>query len=223
MVHKIVTYLSYPKMFRSRNGEGRKRKQEAGQVHRMETDVTALEKRLWDRLGKTPEVAAALALARRVHEGQLRDEGTPYIEHPLRVALILIEEAGVTDPEMVEAALLHDTVEDGPARTAKEIESTLGTRVARLVECLSDEFRRSGLSRDRRKALYLKRIAGAPDDCLLLKLCDRIDNLRSLGRVTNIVKKERMKMETRAYLLPAAAGRPAVFQRLAGLIEEALS
>jgi (p)ppGpp synthase/HD superfamily hydrolase len=189
----------------------------------VDTNDTVLEKRLRDRLGEAPGLAAALALARRVHEGQLRDEGTPYIAHPLRVALILVEEAGVVDLEMVAAALLHDALEDDPSRTAEELESVFGARVARLVVCLTDEFKHSGLPRDQRKPLYLKRIAGASEDCLTLKLCDRIDNVRCLGWTTNVVKKERMKTETRAYLLPALTGRSGTLLRLAGLLEEALT
>ena len=189
----------------------------------MEINDKLLESRLRGHMGETSAVGAALSLARKIHEGQMRDEGTPYIAHPLRVALILVEEAGVMEPELAVAALLHDALEDGPSQSAAGIEAAFGQRVARLVVCLTDEFKRTDLPRERRKQLYLERVAGECDDCLVLKLCDRIDNLRSLCASPVPGKAELIRMETRAYLIPGLAGRrsPAL-ARLARLLEDAL-
>jgi GTP pyrophosphokinase len=58
-------------------------------------------------------VVEAFEFAREAHAGQVRDEGTPYIVHPVRVAATLVHELEVFSPRLVCAALLHDVIEEG--------------------------------------------------------------------------------------------------------------
>lgn len=189
----------------------------------MEFEASTLRRQLLDRTDVDDHlVEKALQRASEAHAGALRDEGTPYECHPMRVALILTEELGIGDPDLVCAALLHDILEDDPSATYEEIRGTFGLKVAQLVLCLTDEFRHSGLARPRRRELYLRRIAGADDECLIVKLCDRLDNLRSLPFSPDREKRSLMAFETREYLLPVLKDRPGVFPRLATLLNEAL-
>jgi (p)ppGpp synthase/HD superfamily hydrolase len=102
------------------------------------------------------------------------DTGKPmrYFEHPRRVALILIDEVGCVDPVLLMAALVHDGVEDTRLITPDRIERHLGPDVARIVTMLS-KVPKEG---------YLERLEKFADwRALLIKACDRLDNLRSLG------------------------------------------
>ncbi len=188
----------------------------------MPPDLSALRARLLAVTGPDELVTRAIEVAARVHDGAFRDEGSPYVHHPLRVALILAEELGVTEPRLVCAALLHDVLEDGRDITYEDLAREFGGEVAGLVRRLTDEFKHTGLPRGERKKLYLQRIAGEDDDCLLVKFCDRLDNLRSLPLSPNREKREAMKLETRLYLMPLLASRRGAFTILERLLEHAL-
>ena len=84
------------------------------------------------------------------------------------------------------AALLHDTLEEDNDRVDEAaIAAQFGPRVAGLVHCLTDGFRSSGFERSERESRYLRRIGREHDDSILVKLCDRLDNLRSLPYTTD--------------------------------------
>lgn len=150
-------------------------------------------------------IRRAYELAEAVHETQMRDEGTPYIRHPLRVALALVDELEVTRPALVCAALLHDVIEDSPDYyahgpvTRADIGREFGEEVAELVWLLS-KFE------DVTLPAYLAAIeeaaaTGAP----LVKLADRLDNLRSLVRSSKVDKIRRYIRTTEIFYLPMAA------------------
>lgn len=105
-------------------------------------------------------------------------EGTPYINHPIGVARILSHEAGVTDVVVLQAALLHDTVEDTDT-TLSEIEERFGPEVRRVVEELTDD---KTLPKAERKRLQVERAAGSSARAKLVKLADKLHNLRDLRR-----------------------------------------
>ena len=72
------------------------------------------------------------------HRNQRRKDGkTPYIIHPISVAMILAEIGGIDDPEILSAALLHDTIEDTDT-SAHELDKEFGSRVRKIVEELTD-------------------------------------------------------------------------------------
>lgn len=120
----------------------------------------------------------ARAFATEAHAGQLRKYGGhPFIVHPLAVAETV---ASVTsDPEIIAAALLHDTVEDTPV-TLADIEAQFGPRVAALVSDLTDISRREDGNRATRRALDRAHTAAASPDAKTIKIADVLDNLRSL-------------------------------------------
>ncbi|KAM4826237.1 guanosine-3',5'-bis(diphosphate) 3'-pyrophosphohydrolase MESH1 [Thomomys bottae] len=126
------------------------------------------------------QLLAAADFAARKHRQQRRKdpEGTPYINHPIGVARILAQEAGVTDVAVLQAALLHDTVEDTDT-TPEELELHFGARVRRLVEEVTDD---KALPQPERKRLQVERAPRGSPGAKLVKLADKLHNLRDLNR-----------------------------------------
>ncbi|KAM4596433.1 guanosine-3',5'-bis(diphosphate) 3'-pyrophosphohydrolase MESH1 [Fundulus diaphanus] len=109
-------------------------------------------------------------------------EGTPYINHPIGVARILSYEGGVTDIEVLQAALLHDTVEDTDT-TPEELEAKFGPTVARIVQEVTDD---KGLPKQERKRLQVEHAPHCSRQAKLVKLADKLYNLRDLNTSTPV-------------------------------------
>src|SRR5216684_2484658 len=99
----------------------------------------------------------ALAFAAHKHRDQRRKdaESSPYINHPIALADVLINEGGVTDVEVLCAALLHDTVED-TATTHEELVNAFGSKIARIVAEVTDD---KSLPKAERKRLQVEHAA----------------------------------------------------------------
>ena len=111
----------------------------------------------------------AVAFAARQHRDQIRgDDGTPYIAHPMRVALIILMEFQCDDPEVTAAAVLHDVLEKTGA-TYDELEKQFGPRVATMVAKLSKDRRLPGEAADK---AYLGQLRAADWKTRLIKLAD---------------------------------------------------
>jgi (p)ppGpp synthase/HD superfamily hydrolase len=144
------------------------------------------------------QVRLAYEVASRAHEGQMRDEGSPYILHPLRVAVSLVDELDIDSPALVCAALLHDVIEDSPV-TREQIAGMFGEEVAEIVWLLT-KFDDVSLPD------YLAAIEAASDEgATIVKLCDRLDNLRFLAHSPKLEKKRRYVRTTEIFYLPMAA------------------
>lgn len=130
----------------------------------------------------TPRFTQALALAARVHEGQPR-KGTPipYITHPVAVAGLVAQYGGDEDQQI--AALLHDVLEDGGPQYASEIQTLFGERVLSMVQGCTDgtpDVNGKKTEWEERKQAYLKHLAIAADDTLLVSACDKLSNARAI-------------------------------------------
>src|ERR1700722_19679753 len=97
-------------------------------------------------LHEADQLKRAFHLASRIHSGQFRDDGTPYIDHPIRVALILLDEVHIHDSDVLCAALLHDAMEDCPTFSLESLEQGFGSRVRHIVATLTKP-QGEGLSR----------------------------------------------------------------------------
>ncbi|HEY7912847.1 MAG TPA: HD domain-containing protein, partial [Blastocatellia bacterium] len=86
--------------------------------------------------GNLAMVRRAYQLAEQSHTGQMRDEGTPYILHPIRVAVSLVDELRIYSPTLVCGALLHDVIEDSPV-TRDDVATGFGDEVAEIVWLLT--------------------------------------------------------------------------------------
>ncbi|MEI6643146.1 MAG: HD domain-containing protein [Novosphingobium sp.] len=124
-------------------------------------------------------VLDAAAFAADKHRRQRRKdaEATPYINHPLSLATILAREGGVDDARVIAAALLHDTVEDTET-TPDELEARFGAEVAGIVAEVTDD---KSLSKAERKQLQVARAAHKSTGAKLVKLADKIANLRDIA------------------------------------------
>lgn len=146
---------------------------------------------------------AAYEMAESVHEFQRRNDGTPYIWHPSRVAKIILDELKIMDPDMICAALLHDVLEDSPTLTPQILEYNFNPYVAYVVETLTKDIKAEGELRDQIDKQYVKKISVASDDCKIIKLADRLDNCRCL--VFNVKRNPiRYVTETCERYLPMA-------------------
>ncbi|CAF0735643.1 unnamed protein product [Adineta steineri] len=126
----------------------------------------------------------ALQFATHKHRFQKRkdSDGTPYINHPIGVAHILSNEAGIKDIDLLIVALLHDTVEDTET-THEELQQEFGTRIADLVAELTDD---KNLPKAERKRLQILNAKQLSSDAIIVRLADKIYNLRDLNRETPI-------------------------------------
>ena len=120
----------------------------------------------------------ALEFAARQHRDQRRKdrEASPYINHPINLVNLLWNTAGVTDPVVVMAALLHDTVED-TATTFAELRQEFGEEVEQLVREVTDD---KSLPKQQRKQLQVEHAAHLSQKAKLVKLADKISNLRDI-------------------------------------------
>uniref|UniRef100_A0A1B0D608 Guanosine-3',5'-bis(diphosphate) 3'-pyrophosphohydrolase MESH1 n=1 Tax=Phlebotomus papatasi TaxID=29031 RepID=A0A1B0D608_PHLPP len=127
------------------------------------------------------------------HKDQRRkdQDGTPYINHPIGVAFILTEEAGIYDVPVLLASILHDTVEDTDT-TFDEIEQHFGSHVRKLVEEVTDD---KALPRDVRKSKQVENAAKSSYEARLVKLADKLYNLRDLQRCLPVGWTEKRREE----------------------------
>ena len=134
-----------------------------------------LEDRLW-------KILEAFKFAKEIHENQTRKDGTPYINHPIRVAENVINYVKTDYLEtLIIAAYLHDTIEDSEynkEKTYNDIINIFGFKVARIVmELTSDKSLVKELGKTKYLQIKLKTISS---DALSIKLCDRLDNVKDL-------------------------------------------
>jgi guanosine-3',5'-bis(diphosphate) 3'-pyrophosphohydrolase len=127
----------------------------------------------------TSIVLAAAAFAARKHRDQRRKDAdaSPYINHPIALADTLANEAGVHDPITLAAALLHDTVEDTDT-SIQELTAAFGAHVARIVGEVTDD---QSLTKAERKRLQIEHAATLSPEAKLVKLADKICNLRDMN------------------------------------------
>ncbi|MBL4892255.1 MAG: bifunctional (p)ppGpp synthetase/guanosine-3',5'-bis(diphosphate) 3'-pyrophosphohydrolase [Rhizobiaceae bacterium] len=145
----------------------------------------------------------AYVYAMQKHGSQKRASGDPYFSHPLEVAAILTDLK--LDEETIAVALLHDTIEDTDA-TRKEIDEIFGEKIGVLVEGLTKIKRIDLVSQKAEQAENLRRLLLAISDdirVLLVKLADRLHNMRTLDHVRQD-KRVRISTETMEIYSPLA-------------------
>ncbi len=158
-------------------------------------------------------VVNAFNLAEKLHNGQMRKDGTPYISHPVAVAKILAELD--FDSEMIAAALLHDVVEDC-GYTIAEIKQTFNENVANIVDAVTaieeneasikdifydENFKKDSLD----DQTFNKLISFGKQNKLAfyIKFADRLHNLRTIDTFSEYKQVEKVK-ETQKWIIPLA-------------------
>jgi (p)ppGpp synthase/HD superfamily hydrolase len=158
-------------------------------------------------------IADAFQFAEAAHRDQTRDEGTPFISHPVAVAVILWQELGCRDVDVLLAALTHDVLEDCDWLDAVVLASVIGERATDMVTHVTKRRVPEGekAARDQR---YLEALRELPSESRLLKLADRIHNLRCVPLAGDPAKAERYLKVSRDEFLPLALMTDATAARL---------
>jgi len=146
----------------------------------------------------------AYQFAVKAHENQKRDSGDPYVIHPVAVANILTELK--LDSATIATGLLHDTIEDTLA-TYQTIKSEFGQEVADLVEGVTkiSVFENQALSNSKAENFRKLILATSKDiRVLLVKIADRLHNMRTINSIDNIEKRLRIAKETMEIYSPLA-------------------
>ena len=149
-------------------------------------------------------IVAAIEFAKTMHEGQTRASGEPYYTHPVEVATILADMK--MDPATVITAILHDTLEDTPA-TLKELTAKFGKEVADLVNGVSKLTKIESQTVEGKQAENFRKLVLAMSEdirVLLVKLADRLHNMRTLGAFDRPDKQRRIARETLEIYAPLA-------------------
>lgn len=119
----------------------------------------------------------ALAFASEAHKGQCRLDANkiPYINHPIDVCLVL-SQAGINDEDILSAGMLHDVIEDCGI-SHSDLVAEFGLNVANLVLEVSDD---PNLKGDKRKQAQIEKVKLMSDSAKLIKVADKICNLKDL-------------------------------------------
>lgn len=129
--------------------------------------------------GDLRRLLAALSFAAVRHKDQRRKDGaaSPYINHPIALANILCNEGQVSDIAVICAALLHDTLEDTDT-SADELQALFGREIRDIVMEVTDD---KSLPKAERKRLQVAHAATISQRAKLVKLADKISNLRDVA------------------------------------------
>ena len=150
------------------------------------------------------KIKDAFLFAKQAHITQKRDSGEPYINHPVEVANILAELK--LDGPTITTALLHDTIED-TGTTFDEVKKKFGNEIAELVEGVTKLSRLENKNREFTLAENFRKLILATSKdirVLLVKLADRLHNMRTIEAVLSEEKRNRIATETMEIYAPLA-------------------
>ena len=153
---------------------------------------------------KTALVEGAVEYARKMHDGQTRASGEPYYTHPVEVAGILADMK--LDTGTILTAILHDTLED-TAATYEDLKKQFGVEVADLVNGVSKLTRIESQTAEGKQAENFRKLLLAMSEdirVLLVKLADRLHNMRTLDAISKPEKRRRIALETLEIYAPLA-------------------
>ena len=172
----------------------------------IEEQYTLLENtiRAYNPAADFAQIRAAFDYADKCHQGQKRKSGEPYIIHPLAVAQIVAEELKL-DSESIEAALLHDVIEDTPA-THEDVAKLFSPTIADLVEGVSKLTRIQYATKEDEQMENLRKmlIAMSKDiRVILIKISDRLHNMRTM-EYQSPPKQKQKSLETMEIYAPIA-------------------
>jgi (p)ppGpp synthase/HD superfamily hydrolase len=143
-----------------------------------------------------PALLDAVAFASQAHQHEKRKDGkTPYSSHVFRVCLVVRHVFGISDDDVLAAALLHDTIEDTP-KDYDDIAERFGTTIADYVAALTKDMRKPD---DVREAEYRNKLARSPWQVKVCKLADVYDNLIDSAHLSDGQRQRTLK-RSRSYL-----------------------
>jgi len=140
--------------------------------------MTTLFDYLLESIHAHPLVRQAREIGEKQHEGQTRKDGTPYFNHPARVAAYVYKNKKSKElPSLMAAAYLHDTIEDTDY-TIDEIKELFGELTASIVSELTTN--KTEMNKVGKTQYLIQKMLGMSNYSLYLKLCDRLDNVSDL-------------------------------------------
>ena len=153
----------------------------------------------------TPKIRKALRLAATQHDGQhRRDNVTPFIVHPIEVAMIVSEYTN--DEDIISSALLHDVLEDTRGYSYEKLIEDFGDKVANIVQSLTDKPL-PDLSWNEKHQKYLEDLKNSSDEAVLICLADKHSNVSTAPvnqdrvwyyqGVISVAKDKRLTKDTR--------------------------
>lgn len=161
---------------------------------------------------------AALFAAERHKDQRRKDkDASPYINHPLSLAKLLAVDGGVTDVDVLIAALLHDTIEDTQT-TEAELRTRFGDKVADTVLEVTDD---KSLSKQQRKELQVEQAGHKSDEAALVKVADKTCNLRDMAQAPPADWPLERRREYFDWAKRVVDGLPKVNRNLRRLFDEA--
>jgi GTP pyrophosphokinase len=177
-------------------------------MQRIPFDLEIYRSQMHDFIGGLPHEDVfwqALDFATEAHYEQWRRSGDAYILHPCSVAKVLAEEMDIVNPEILAAALLHDTVEDVEEVTIDLVGEKFGLYVQAIVEGCTKVTHFSGDKQMHSKLIHRKIFSGTAlrPEVMLVKLADRLHNLRTLQAMPRR-KRQRIADETLDIYAPLA-------------------
>ena len=156
----------------------------------------------YNRFFNPETLSKAYTFALNAHKNQKRDSGDPYLIHPVAVADILTDLK--LDSATIATGLLHDTIED-PNVTYKTVKENFGKEVADLVEGVTKISKLEGKITENSKAENIRKLILATSKdirVLLVKIADRLHNMRTLDSILNENKRKRIAKETMEIYAP---------------------
>ena len=158
----------------------------------------------YNRFLNPETLSKAYTFALKAHKNQKRDSGHPYVIHPVAVADILSDLK--LDSATIATGLLHDTIEDTKA-TYETVQKEFGKEVADLVEGVTKISQLEGRVVENSKAENFRKLILATSKdirVLLVKLADRLHNMRTLTSISDNIKRKRIATETMEIYAPLA-------------------
>lgn len=159
-----------------------------------------------DNLNDVVKITKAFSFAANVYSGIFRNEShEPYINHAMKVALILSDELKVHDVDTICVAILHDAIEKSKEDSAvvEDLRSNFGDSIYDTIRFLT-EPKTNEENREKLLVKYFENISRGPKMPRFIKLADRLDNARFLKNDRKKEKALRYKEETQKYILPLA-------------------
>ncbi len=150
------------------------------------------------------KVIAAYEMAEDIHLFQSRRDNTPYFFHVTRIGKIIMNELNIIDAEIFCGAFLHDALEDSDVLNLETLTYNFGPYISYIVDVLT-RFHRLKVEKESDKNLdaYLHRLRNSSIDCVIIKLAERLDNMRCLPYGLKVNPMQYIE-ETFQYYIPLA-------------------
>lgn len=145
-------------------------------------------------------------IAAKIYTGRSRyGSKEPYINHALRVGLVLLEELQIHEIDVISAGVLHDVLDNKghDTITVEQLDSQCGHNICDMVKKVTEPVI-GNENRDKLLELYFQNISKCPKNIRYIKLADRLENIRFLKNMPRSESALRYKLETQKYVMPIA-------------------